>query len=262
MGFTNSMGRALISLLPADNEFVFRIGKRIVDRYNSENNCDMVTNGEFRLLKQLLPGASVVFDVGANTGQWTKEALKFNPKAEYHCFEPCAETYKALISNSFPANVTTNNFALGSSVGELPLFVSAGNSGGNSLYHRRGIETSSQQQEIVRIDTLDDYCERTGIHKIDFVKVDVEGHELCVLQGGSHMLAHGGIGIVQFEYGGTYIDARVLLKDVFEYVKGISPRYCFYKVYPSGLRFIPAYRQILETFQYSNWLIMNGLCKA
>jgi hypothetical protein len=47
-------------------------------------------------------------------------------------------------------------------------------------------------------------------------------------------MQHGAILIVQFEYGGTYIDARVFLKDIWEFMAGINP--ALFKLHPAGPR--------------------------
>ena len=51
------------------------------------------------------------------------------------------------------------------------------------------------------------------VKEIDFLKIDVEGFELAVIQGSKNMLASG-IKCVQFEYGGTYHDANTTLQQI------------------------------------------------
>jgi len=83
---------------------------------------------------------------------------------------------------------------------------------------------------------------------IDFLKVDVEGHELEVFKGATGMLSQSRIGHIQFEYGGCNIDARVLLKDLFDF---FTPyRYASIN-YPNDLRHVPRYDQRLENFSIS-----------
>ena len=94
-------------------------------------------------------------------------------------------------------------------------------SGANSLYQRQGLEggwglAAQSREEVVRLETLDGCCQRAEIQAIDFIKIDVEGHELEVLRGTTDILAKGGIRFIQFEYGGCNMDARVLLKDLFD----------------------------------------------
>lgn len=63
----------LASLIPR-NPFLYRVCKRYVDRYNSENNDSIHTNGELRLMQTVLPQCKTVFDVGANKGQFLSVA--------------------------------------------------------------------------------------------------------------------------------------------------------------------------------------------
>jgi len=62
-----------------------------------------------------------------------------------------------------------------------------------------------------------DYCNDNNIKSIDFIKIDTEGYELEVLKGMGNMLKN--IKIVQFEYGGTYISAKITLNDVINHLK-------------------------------------------
>jgi FkbM family methyltransferase len=243
----------LIALVPA-NSMIYRLCKRYVDRYNSENNDNIHTNGELRLMRAVLPQCTTVFDVGANIGDWSALALKINPQLKIHCFEPSAATFQLLQARG---GAICNNFGLSSLPGEMTLWVFADGAGINSLYKRQGLEdgcglAEQQRKETVRLDTLDAYCQRAGVQAIDFLKVDVEGHELEVFKGAAGMLAQGKINRIQFEYGGCNIDSRVLLKDLFEFL--LPYGYAFYKVFPRELRRVPRYDQRLEKFQYQNWV--------
>ncbi len=240
-------------LLPR-NAFLYRVCKRYVDRYNSENNDDIHTNGELRLMQTILPQCAIVFDVGANVGDWTALALEISPRLQIHCFEPSAATFQRLQAQ---VGAVCNNFGLSSTPGEMTLWVFADGAGTNSLYKRRGLEdgwglAEQQQAETVRLDTLDAYCQRAGVQVIDLMKVDVEGHELEVFKGAAGMLAQGKIKCIQFEYGGCNIDSRVLLKDLFDFL--VPYGYAFYKIFPRELRRVRRYDQRLENFQYQNWV--------
>lgn len=226
-----------------------------MERRNGDNDDDMRTNGEMHLLRRTLPGAQTVFDVGANVGAWVRAALQVNSSANYHCFEPSHGAYEALVRANLPKNVRANNLGLSDESAEKPLFIFGDCYGINSLYERKGISAPILRQESIQLTTLDAYCERHNIGHVNFVKVDVEGHELAVLRGARRMLSEGRIDVIQFEYGGTYIDARVLLKDVWDYVQGVNSGYSFYKLRGNGLHPTPAYQREFETFNYSNWVI-------
>jgi len=237
------------------NAFVYRICKRYVDRYNGDNDDNIHRNGELRLMQKVLPQSAIVFDVGANIGDWAALALCINPNLEIHCFEPSAITFQRLQERG--RGIICNNFGLSSAPGETTLWIFADSLGINSLYKRRGLEDGwglpeQQTQETVQLDTLDAYCQRAGVQMIDFMKVDVEGHELEILKGAVGMLANEKIKRIQFEYGGCNIDSRVLLKDLFDFLTSYG--YTLYKIFPHELHHILRYDQRLENYQYQNWL--------
>jgi FkbM family methyltransferase len=248
----------LFSCLPRENPYLYRFCKKYVDRFRNENNGDMRSNGEERFLASVLPGCHVVFDVGANVGDWARMALAFNANVHLHCFEPSRVTYERLVANRFPPNVACNNFGLGSSQSEEKLLVFEDGSGLNSLYRREGLEAgwgidTNTREESIRLETLDHYVETRGLtSRIDLCKIDVEGHELEVLRGMRATLSRGQMGMIQFEYGGCNIDSRVLLKDIFAFLHEFG--YELYKIWPRELRHVPRYDQRLENFQYQNWV--------
>lgn len=153
-----------------------------------------------------------------------------------------------------------NNSGLSFIKCEKDLYIFENGSGLNSLYQRHGLENGwnlkpQQKKEKVKLDTLQNYCNEQNISKIDYMKIDVEGHELEVFKGGRGLFTNLHVNIIQFEYGGCNIDSRVLLKDIFEFFKGMD--YNFYKIYPNYTRFIKRYDQRLENFQHQNWLIIK-----
>jgi len=249
----------LFNLLPKNSNYLYRVCKKYVNRYNNENNDDMDTNGEFRFIKDNLKKCNIVFDVGANVGSWAKLALRINANISLYCFEPSAFTFQKLVSNDFPSNVICNNFGLGAKNQERDLFIFDDGSGMNSLYQRHGLENGwgiklQQRSEIIKLMTLDDYCKNNSIQKIDFLKIDVEGHELEVLKGATNLLKEERIKMIQFEYGGCFIDAHTLLWDIFKYLEDFN--YDIFKIFPSYLRLIKRYDQRLENFQYSNYAVI------
>jgi FkbM family methyltransferase len=225
------------------------------DRFAGENNGDIKTNGELRFLTRAIPGCTVVFDVGANTGEWTALALSLKPSLTIHCFEPIKDMFTRLASNKFPPGVHCNNIGLSSEKSSRDMYL-----GVQSLYPRTGLNagwgiTSPGKPEKIECTTLDDYCAENGVTAIDLLKCDVEGHEHSVLAVGKKMLQAGAVKRIQFEYGGCYIDARVLLKDMFELLSGNN--YSIYKIMPNRIINIPEYDQRLENFTYKNFAAIH-----
>jgi FkbM family methyltransferase len=237
------------------NPWAYRLANRLVSDHDGENNADIQTNGELLVLKKILPDCHVVFDVGANQGDWARTVLAISPNINLHCFEPSASTFKKLQAGNFPKNVVLNKLALGSKPEERSFYVYGNGSTVNSLYERTSAGLSSKQQEIITIETIANYCQKNSIPAIDLLKIDVEGHELEVLKGCGELLAQGRIKLIQVEYGGTFLDAGIFLKDIFNYFTTLE--YSFYKLFPDGPRPVK-YNALLENFHYANYLIVHN----
>lgn len=238
----------------ADNNFVYLIAKRLTYDHDGENNCDINTNGELVVLKKYLKDCKVIFDVGANQGDWTELALSINPQLQIHLFEPSKFTFQILKDKLPNVKAVFNNIGLGDVEEEKEFYIQEDGSTVSSLFKRDFFE--SGKTEKVKIDTVDNYCQKLQLDNIDFLKIDVEGNEFNVLKGARKMLENGSIKFLQFEYGGTYIDADILLKDVFMYLDGLD--YSVYKILHNRLKKIKKYEQALEDFQNANYLIINN----
>jgi hypothetical protein len=88
-------------------------------------------------------------------------------------------------------------------------------SGLASLTKRRlahfGVEMDLSEK--VKISTIDDHCSDRGIAHIDLLKLDVEGHELDVLNGGSEMFRKSAIHRITFEFVCCNIATRTFFQD-------------------------------------------------
>ena len=224
MGIKGKFIAKILSGLPRKSVAVYQFCQNYVDEYNGENNDNIEINGELRLMKTYLSDSKVVFDVGTNVGNWARLALEINPSIHLHCFEPSAFTYQKLLENHFPQNVVCNHFGLSSKNQQAHLLIFDEGSGMNSLYKREGLEKShgiapQVKSEIIHLKTLDDYVSSMGIDQIDFLKTDIEGHELECFRGARKLLSQNKIKLIQFEYGGCNIDARVFLKDIFYFFR-------------------------------------------
>jgi FkbM family methyltransferase len=227
-----------------------------VDDYNGENNLDMHTNGEFRLLRRVLgsTGNCLIFDVGANIGNWTKEVLKINPLANVHCFEPCGSTFRILQSRDFPTNVILNNFGLGSSKSTNKMYIYGDSGGSNSLYLRTNLEPIKSIE--IHLESLSNYCRERSIDFIEYLKIDAEGHDFEVLKGAADLLENDAINFVQFEYGIPNIDSRVFLKDVWILANKYNYQLC--KINNRSLFLIEFYDACMDNFQSANYVLIHN----
>lgn len=220
-------------------------------------------SGERRALAHVarrVPGNApvTVLDVGANVGEYAASALDvLGPRAQIVSFEPSPAAF-ARLSERHGANpqVRLVNTALGDAEGTATLYGDAAGSPLGSLYERHlahhGIEVAPTEE--VQVTTLDAWCTREGVTRIDLLKLDAEGHELRILEGGRGLLDAGAIGAIQFEFGGTSIDARTYLRD---YVELLGDRYVLHRILPHGLAPTGPYRETLEIFTTTNFLAVG-----
>jgi len=216
-----------------------------------------------KILKQAAAEPLRIFDVGANQGQFASEVVSYlgdSCEYEIHSFEPSPQTFAMFLKkHKDNSSIVANNLGLGATRQKTSLYLDAQGSGLASLTQRKlhhlGIDHGAITQEI-ELTTLDEYCSTAGIERIDLLKIDVEGHELDVLAGGSKLLQSGGIRLVQFEFGGCNIDTRTFFKDFF--CLFADRGYELFRILPD-CRLLPLtqYRELDEKFRTANYLAVN-----
>jgi len=139
-------------------------------------------------------------DVGANEGLFLRDALKAFHVKRALAFEPGAEAFAALRRlHGGNASVTCINEGLGSSRGRVK-FYTFPDSKKNTLCETLSDEVRTSPGTCVEIDlgTLDEHVGEGEV--IDFLKIDVEGFEIAVLQGAKALLASKRIRTIYCEF--------------------------------------------------------------
>jgi len=219
---------------------------------------DPARNGEYRFLRSYIADGMVVFDVGAHIGDSTDYVLSLGRNLEVHCFEPAPAAYAALVrrftDHPRAKQVRFNNVGLSDSSGITTMKIYGDLAGCNSLYERRFSFPSLTplREEVVVLIALDQYLSDKAIPHIHLLKIDVEGHEFKVLQGASSALQAGRIDCVQFEYGGSFLDAGLKLEDIYKLLSRYG--YHLFRLFPFGRIPVRAFSPKLENYQHSNWI--------
>jgi FkbM family methyltransferase len=144
---------------------------------------------ETRFFRDSIKPDDICFDVGGNVGYFALLMSKLAVDGTVHVFEPIpmnAALVKANAELNAFTNVTVNNVAVGSEEGIANFSVSIDSAYSSMRATGRIAEAQSIDVPLV---TLDKYIERSGINRIDIMKVDVEGAEDMVLVGGTALLS-------------------------------------------------------------------------
>jgi FkbM family methyltransferase len=206
---------------------------------------------------------NIFIDIGAHKGIYTQEVRKKVHKIECHLFEPSSTNVEILNQKFLNLDkVFINNFALSNKKTNATLFSNTPGSGIGSLTKRRldhfkrlesrGYDWEMNFKEQVSLIRFDEYWKDKD-QLIDYVKIDVEGHELDVLEGFGDLINK--IKLIQFEFGGCNIDTRTYFQDFWYFFQ--EKDFLLYRISPRGCRQIKFYTPSEENFITSNYIALN-----
>lgn len=150
------------------------------------------------IIKNKLSNNPVIIDVGGSRGQSIEKYKKMFKNPTIHSFEPIKSDFEIMYKKFYrDKNVYLNNYALGEKKGyqEFNITAQTDNSSFNKInQNTKWIKVRSNQfntsikgyvkkKTRIKIDTLDNYCIRKKINKIDLLKIDTQGYEDKVLKG-------------------------------------------------------------------------------
>jgi FkbM family methyltransferase len=182
----------------------------------------------------------VVVDVGANQGDFSKLFLRHCPSATIHAFEPVRSTFDRLQQalGSEP-RVRLHPIAASNQTGTAVIRTFA-SSEKNTLVTELtdSLRVDPTGEEKITTARLDEFLEQTKLQRIDFLKIDVEGFEMEVLQGCGRYLAPSTIPYIFFEFHRigaprTLVSGHTQLCEVDSFLD--SRGYRFVTIYTQGV---------------------------
>ena len=224
---------------------------------------DLSVSGEKSLIERVRRQAiwsenPVLFDVGANTGDYSRALADAFPGGRIFAFEPNPNTFQILKRNLNGSKVNCIPTGLGSSAGTGALHVYPDDL--ITAHASRCAEVLTQLRGCTEpkrvpftVTTLDSFCEEHAIARIDLLKIDTEGYELDVLKGARKMLERDRIGMIQFEFGDCDLYTRVFLRDFYDAL----PKYRFFRLNTDELIPLGAHRPAHEIFFFQNILAVD-----
>ncbi len=231
--------------------------RRLTRGYDNDD-CNPLHNGEhfvLRVAADYFTGVPVIFDVGANVGEWTELALDTCGDAIIHAFELVPDTFAALKDRvADNPRVHLNEFGLADHVGVVPVKSILGYSSRSTMVLDFEVDVGTTAEVECDVRTGDSYLQENGLSRVDVLKIDTEGAEPLVLRGFSQALAEKRIGLIQLEYGRVNVLTRFLLADLYEMLEPLG--FDIGKLYPNYVDFRP-YSPMLENFLGPNYIAVH-----
>lgn len=249
--YARAFGRAWLSSF---NKALVYLGSRGLGVFNLSSSQ---LSGEDYFLRTLVETPpSVVFDIGANEGDYTEAVRHEFPGAVIYAFEPHPRTFERLKARC-GSNANLFNLACDSVPGRLELYDLAGEKGTQlASTSREALAPLGRDVESFSIEatSLDAFCQERGILRIDLLKIDTEGNERRVLEGARRLLAANAISRIQFEFNEMNVASRSFMKDFI----ALLPRHKLYRLLPNGLLPLAKYSPFFgEVFGYQNIVALS-----
>lgn len=169
---------------------------------------------------------NTIIDVGSNTGQFALEMRKCLPAARIYCFEPLKDIYDELVKN-FKGNqkIKAFNVALGSFNGETKIFKNKF-SPSSSILEMTNLHseifpyTKESIEENIEVRKLDDIASQENLELKPniLIKLDVQGYEDKVIQGGEELFKKAKIVLTEVSYYEFY-KGQILFEEIYDYFK-------------------------------------------
>lgn len=134
---------------------------------------------QFKEAMKYVTNRGVALDCGGHVGIWTKRlSYHFN---EVIAFEPVPKHIECHKKNCTENNITLNEFALSNKETTLNMKVGTGRNTGRSTLEYKS-KLVKGDNEIIQINTKT--LDSLNLPRVDFMKIDVEKHEISLIQGG------------------------------------------------------------------------------
>lgn len=164
-------------------------------------------------IERIIKDSMNCIDIGCHLGSVVQQMKRLSPRGRHIAIEPIP--YKAnWLKRKFP-DIEVMQLALRDKSGEAEFFLQPDRSGFSGLrFHDSG--TKKVERIVVRCERLDDLVPPE--RPIGFIKVDVEGGELPVLQGGEELLKRSRPAIL-FECTNTGLQAfEITPKEIYYFL--------------------------------------------
>ena len=217
------------------------------------------TDIEVRFVRDLFQSSQskspIIFDVGANVGQYLRSVLIYFPNSPVYAFEP-SQQCKLILTKTFGRydNIHIINEALGIEKANKLIYFDDEVSPLTSFSRQYILDQKPKTifHSKVIVSTLDTFCRTHGVWP-EIIKIDVEGYELEVLLGGKRAIQRARI--IQFEFGSANVYTRTYFKDFHDFFTARD--FKLFRISKNRLVPIDSYSADCEYFDTTNYLALR-----
>lgn len=163
-----------------------------------------------------------IIDIGANEGQFLESALEAFPGKPVCCFEPLEEAANKLQEKTRSiSGVRIKRLALGNHNGKITIN-HCGFSPSSSILEMKKLHkeafpftASMKSKEEIRIARLDDIMVDMPEFKRPFIKIDTQGYEMEIMNGGIQTLARSPVIMLEVSYAILY-EKQPLFREIYD----------------------------------------------
>ncbi|MBC9929419.1 FkbM family methyltransferase [Chitinophaga qingshengii] len=231
---------------------------------NHENERVSGERAFIRYLKRKgMLASGVIFDIGANVGNYSEMLRRYDIHLPIFAFEPHPVAYQKLKISAGKNDFIPVKMAAGEEETNTVIYDYSGAGGSeHASMYREVIETLHDgvaEEVAITQTTLDDFVYSREIREIALLKIDTEGHELPVLKGARQCIAAGMVKVIQIEFNEMNVISRTFFKDIID----LLPGYHFYRLLPDGLQPLGKYNPAhYEIFSFQNIVAIKAPAKS
>jgi FkbM family methyltransferase len=169
----------------------------------------------------------VIYDIGAAEGILSSALAKLANSISIQAFEPIPDVYQKLsIKTSRFSKISCHNVALGDAEGKISMYIS-NKSNSSSLLPMKNLHnnefpgTGISHKIDVPVVRLDDYVRQNNLLIPNLIKIDVQGYEKNVIEGGLETISKSKYCVVEMSFKSLY-EGSPLFDDIYNILKNLG----------------------------------------
>lgn len=171
-----------------------------------------------------------IIDIGANIGQFAEDISFILPDAMVYSFEPLEECYLQLLEKfSQSKRFKAYNLALSNQTGKIVMRRNQYSPSSSflpmtSLHKQCFPFTEHETTQEVSVTSLDNIATQLAIEKPLMIKIDVQGFEDKVIEGGKHTISQASVIVIEMSIEPLY-ENQVLFEGIYRMLKELGFSY-------------------------------------